>query len=64
MLEIQITITELEILERAMAIALETGRLPSPEIVGDDIRINVLRQTLKKAREKHEANRWWGSKKR
>ena len=64
MLEIQITITELEILERALAIALETGRLPSPEIVGDDTRVNVLRQTLKKARERHEAGRWWGTKKK
>ena len=62
MLQIILSRTELEIIERAFVIAFEMGRLPDPSIDGDEVRISVLRATLKKAREKQGADGWWGSK--
>ena len=62
MLQILLTRSEIETIERAFAIALEVGRLPDPAIDGDDVRISVLRNTLRNAREKYLADSWWGTK--
>ena len=62
MLQVLLTRSEIETIERAFAIAFEVGRLPDPAFYGDDVRIAVLRDTLRKAREKHLADSWWGTK--
>ena len=62
MFQVLLTRTEVEIIERAFAIALEVGRMPDASIEGDAVRISVLRQTLRKAREAHVADSWWGTK--
>ena len=62
MLQILLTRTEIETIEWAFGIAFEVGGLPDPAIDGDDVRISVLRDTLRKAREKYLADSWWGSK--
>ena len=55
-LDIHLTTTDVQIIERAFAIAFDVGRLPDPKIDGDAIRILVLRDTLRKACESHKAH--------
>ena len=62
MFQVLLTRAEVEAIERAFAIAFDVGRLPDPAIDGDGVRISALRDTLRKARETHIANSWWGTK--
>ena len=62
MFEIHLTSTEVATIEQAFAIAFEVGRLPDTAIDGDAVRISVLRDRLRKAREAHVSNTWWGTK--
>lgn len=60
MLEIMLTTTEAEIIERAFVLACSTGQMPDPKIQGDDVRIKALRDTLRKKVADFKATTWTG----
>ena len=54
--------TDADLIERSFAIAFDVGKMPDAKIDADAVRISVLRNTLRKACEKHKANSCGGTK--
>ena len=63
MIQILLTRTEIEAIERAFEIASASGQLPDLAIEGDAVRIQVLRAGLRKALEEYAAQTWGGLQK-
>ena len=60
MIQLHLSRTEIEAIERAFEIAFATGQMPDPNQKGDAVRIFVLRDTLRNALAVAEGETWAG----
>jgi len=62
----QITLNEidLDIIERAFAIAIGSGQMPDPNLLGDHTRVRVLRQALLDRHDELLREMWGNSRRR
>jgi hypothetical protein len=64
MLQIVLSLTDLDIIERALAIAIESGQIPNPDLLGDAKRVVALRQSLLTQHDDYLKDIWGESRSR